>query len=202
MDKRNRKKKTVDDTVCEIHKFSGYAVLSNCFVRSTNLSWSAIGLLARVMDFPHEWNFSKAGFIAICPDGETAIDTALSELKEWGYLEIKMLMPNESSTGRIQPLYSFYEYSARDTSIPQYDYELETFMVENAVLNRVKKRNLRLFLLISIQTVKHSASSRLILSENCPYSKSLSVMLSTPTEKKQLRLWKMRCWLSSMQILP
>ena len=139
MDKRNRKKKTVDDTVCEIHKFSGYAVLSNCFVRSTNLSWSAIGLLARVMDFPHEWNFSKAGLIAICPDGETAIDTALSELKEWGYLEIKMLMPNESSTGRIQPLYSFYEYSARDTSIPQYDYELETFMVENAVLNRVKK---------------------------------------------------------------
>ena len=29
MDKRNRKKKTVDDTVCEIHKFSSYAVLSN-----------------------------------------------------------------------------------------------------------------------------------------------------------------------------
>ena len=28
MDKHNRKKKTVDDTVCEIHKFSGYAVLS------------------------------------------------------------------------------------------------------------------------------------------------------------------------------
>ena len=103
MDNHNRKKKTVDDTVCEIHKFSGYAVLSNCFVRSTNLSWSAIGLLARVMDFPHEWNFSKAGLIAICPDGETAIDTALSELKEWGYLEIKTLMPNESSTGRIQP---------------------------------------------------------------------------------------------------
>lgn len=36
MDKHNRKKKTVDDTVCEIHKFSGYAVLSNCFVRSTH----------------------------------------------------------------------------------------------------------------------------------------------------------------------
>ena len=139
MDKRNRKKKTVYDTVCEIHKFNGYAVLSNCFVRSTNLSWGAIGLLARVMDFPHEWNFSKAGLIAICPDGETAIDTALSELKEWGYLEIKMLMPNESDTGRIQPLYSFYEYSAKDTSIPQYDYELETFTVDNAVLNRVKK---------------------------------------------------------------
>ena len=137
---KTRETKTVSDNiVCEIHKFSGYAVLSNCFVRSTNLSWGSIGLLARVMNFLNEWNFSKAGLIAICPDGETAIDTALSELKEWGYLEIKMLMPNESATGRIQSLYSFYEYSAKDTSIPQYDYELETFTVDNAVLNRVKK---------------------------------------------------------------
>ena len=135
----NRKKKTVDDTVCEVHKFSGYAVLSNCFVRSTNLGWAAIGLLGRVMDLPPEWNFSKAGLIAICPDGVTAIDTALAELKEWGYLEIEMQMPNENPTGRIRPLYRFYEYSAKDTSIPQYDYELETFTIDNAVLNRVPK---------------------------------------------------------------
>ena len=139
MDKRNRKKKTVDDTVCEIHKFSGYAVLSNCFVRSTKLGCPAIGLLGRVMDLPPTWNFSKAGLIALCPDGETAIDSALKNLKECGYLEIEVKMPNENPTGRIQTVYKFYEYSAKDTSIPQYDYELETFMVDNAVLNRVKK---------------------------------------------------------------
>ena len=113
MDKRNRKKKTVDDTVCEIHKFSGYAVLSNCFVRSTNLGCPAIGLLGRVMDLPPEWNFSKAGLIAICPDGETAIDSALNDLKEWGYLEVVVKMPNENPTGRIQTVYKFYEYSAK-----------------------------------------------------------------------------------------
>ena len=139
MDKRNRKKKTVDDTVCEIHKFSGYAVLSNCFVRSTKLGCPAIGLLGRVMDLPPTWNFSKAGLIALCPDGETAIDSALKSLKECGYLEIEVKMPNENPTGRIQTVYKFYEYSAKDTSIPQYDYELETFTVDNAVLNRVKK---------------------------------------------------------------
>lgn len=139
MDKRNRKKKTVDDTVCEIHKFSGYAVLSNCFVRSTNLGCPAIGLLGRVMDLPPHWNFTKAGLIAICPDGETAIDSALNDLKEWGYLEVVVKMPNENPTGRIQTVYKFYEYSAKDTSIPQYDYELETFTVDNAILNRVKK---------------------------------------------------------------
>ena len=139
MDKRNRKKKTVDDTVCEIHKFSGYAVLSNCFVRSTNLGCPAIGLLGRVMDLPPSWFFTKAGLIALCPDGETAIDSALNDLKEWGYLEIEVKMPNENPTGKIQTIYKFYEYSAKDTSIPQYDYELETFTVDNAVLNRVKK---------------------------------------------------------------
>ena len=136
---KTRKNKTVSDTVCEIHKFSGYAVLSNCFVRSTKLGCPAIGLLGRVMDLPPTWNFSKAGLIALCPDGETAVDSALNDLKEWGYLEIEVKMPNENPTGRIQTVYKFYEYSAKDTSIPQYDYELETFTVDNAVLNRVKK---------------------------------------------------------------
>ena len=139
MDKRNRKKKTVDDTVCEIHKFSGYAVLSNCFVRSTNLGCPAIGLLGRVIDLPPSWVFTKAGLIALCPDGETAIDSALKNLKECGYLEIEVKMPNENPIGRIQTVYKFYEYSAKDTSIPQYNYEFETFTVDNATLNRVKK---------------------------------------------------------------
>ena len=139
MDKRNRKKKTVNDTVCEVHKFNGYAVLSNCFVRSTKLGCPAIGLLGRVMDLPTTWIFSKAGLIALCPDGETAIDSALNDLKDWGYLEIEVKMPNENPTGRIQTIYKFYEYSAKDTSVPRYDYELETFTVDNAVLNRVKK---------------------------------------------------------------
>ena len=75
MDKRNRKKKTVNDTVCEIHRFSGYAVLSNYFVRSTSISCQAIGLLGRVMDLPPNWNFTKARTIAICADGETAVES-------------------------------------------------------------------------------------------------------------------------------
>lgn len=112
-----RNKKTVDDTVCAIHKFGGYAVLSNCFVRSTNLGCPAIGLLGRVMDLPPEWNFTKAGLIAVCPDGETAVESALADLEEWGYLQKIVQMPNESPTGRIRTVYNFYEYSEKDHSI-------------------------------------------------------------------------------------
>ena len=67
---------------------------------------------------------------------------------------------------------------------------------------KLDNRNLLRFLLISIQIVKHSASSRLIPNANCPYSRSPLVKLSTPIEKKLLRLLKMLCWLSNMPILP
>lgn len=139
MDNKKKIKKTVSDTVCRVHKFGGYAVLSNCFVRSTNLGCPAIGLLGRVLDLPPEWNFTKAGLIAVCPDDETAVESALADLEEWGYLQKIVQMPNESPTGRIRTVYNFYEYSEKDHSIPRYDYELETYTVDNATLNRVKK---------------------------------------------------------------
>ena len=82
MDNKKRSKKTVADTVCRIHKFGSYAVQSNCFVRSTNLGCPAIGLLGRVLYLPPEWNFTKAGLIAVCADGETAVESALADLKE------------------------------------------------------------------------------------------------------------------------
>ena len=94
MDNKKKIKKTVSDTVCRVHKFGGYAVLSNCFVRSTNLGCPAIGLLGRVLDLPPEWNFTKAGLIAVCPDGETAVESALADLEEWGYLQKIVQMPS------------------------------------------------------------------------------------------------------------
>lgn len=104
-------KKKIKRTVCRVYKFGGYAVLSNCFVRSTNLGCPAIGLLDRVMDLPPEWNFSKAGLIAVCPDGETAVESALANLEEWGYLVRTKLLPNESIHNCFEYVYSFFDKS-------------------------------------------------------------------------------------------
>ena len=136
-----RKEKTVEDTVCEIHKFGGYAVLSKCFVRSTELDCGAIGLLARIMDFPSTWVFTKAGLKELSPDGETSIDTSLNHLQDCGYVVKKTVIPNESDDGRMHTYYSIYEYSAKDTSIPQYDCELEAFTLDNATLYRTDHNN-------------------------------------------------------------
>ena len=140
MDKK-RRKKTVEDIVCRVHKSGGYAVLSNCYVRSTNIGCDSIALLSKVIDLPPTWNFTIAGLTAICKDGETAIRSQLAELEKWGYVKKKMLMPNESATGRIHYVYDFYEYSELDDSIPKYDIKMETFTINNATLNRVEKNS-------------------------------------------------------------
>lgn len=138
MDKK-KTKKTVADAVCRVHKSGGYAVLSNCFVRSVRIGCDAIGLLGKVMDLPSTWNFTIAGLVAICADGETAIKSQLAELEKWGYVKKTLQYPQDSPTGRIRCVYDFYEYSEKDDSIPKYDVEMETFTADNATLNRVKK---------------------------------------------------------------
>lgn len=134
-----REKKTIADEICRVHRSGGYAVLSNCFVRSVRIGCDSIGLLAKIMDLPSKWNFTIKGLAAICNDGETAIRSQLAELEEWGYAKKVLQLPNENPTGHFRYVYDFYEYSEKDDSVPKYDIEMETFTADNATLNRVKK---------------------------------------------------------------
>ena len=61
MDKKTKVKKTIPDTICRVHRSGGYAVLSNCFVRSTNIGCDSIGLLGKINDLPPTWNTVGTG---------------------------------------------------------------------------------------------------------------------------------------------
>lgn len=113
-----RRSKTVSSTVCRVHKSKNFTILSNAFLRSPNLSLASIGLMGRIMGLPDEWDYSVKGLSSICKEGETAIETVLSELQEWGYLKKTKLYPNETEDGRIHYVYDFYEYSEKDKTIP------------------------------------------------------------------------------------
>lgn len=116
-----KKVKTQSSTVCRVNKNSNYTVMSNFHLRSKNMSLKAIGLLSKILSLTDEWDYSVAGLTSICKEGETTIKTALAELKEWGYLHIEKLMPNQTKSGRIEYVYDFYEYSAKDDpSSPEY----------------------------------------------------------------------------------
>ena len=131
--------KTIGDTICRVHKSRDFTMLSNGFIGSTNISCQAITLLATVMGLPKNWNYTVRGLTVICNVGETAVRNMLDELEKLGYLIRTKLMPSKETGGRIKYIYDFYEYSAKDTSVPQYDAVMETYTADNATLYKVKK---------------------------------------------------------------
>ncbi len=117
MGEKVKKSKTVPSSVCRVHKSKNFTLLSNSFLQSSNLSLASVGLMGRVMGLPEEWDYSVKGLTSICKEGETAVETVLKNLQEWGYLKISKLYPNETEDGRIHYVYDFYESSEKDKTL-------------------------------------------------------------------------------------
>ncbi len=109
------KKHEITSSVCRVNKDKNYTVMSNYHLQSDNLSLKATGLLSKILSLPDNWDYTIAGLVYICKEKETAIKSALKELKEWGYLVVEKKMPNETKSGRIEYIYNFYEYSEKDS---------------------------------------------------------------------------------------
>ena len=69
-----------------VKKNGDYTVISNAALRDPRLSCKACGLLVRMLSLPDGWNFSIRGLASMYKDGKAAVDTALKELEEAGYL--------------------------------------------------------------------------------------------------------------------
>lgn len=100
--------------VCRVNKTQNYTVMSNYHLKSKNLSLKAVGLLSKVLSLPDDWDYTVSGLVEICKENKTAITSALNELKQWGYLKVTKLMPNETESGRIEYIYDFFEHSDID----------------------------------------------------------------------------------------
>jgi uncharacterized phage protein (TIGR02220 family) len=96
-------------TVMRVNKTNNYTVMSNCHLRDTRLSLKAVGLLSKILSLPDNWDYSIRGLVAICKENETAVKNALKELKEFGYLKVTKLMPDQTESGRIEWIYDIYE---------------------------------------------------------------------------------------------
>ena len=101
MAEKKRSAKTIPSSVCRVNKNKNYTVMSNYHLKSKNLSLKAIGLLSKVLSLPDDWDYSISGLTSLCKESTSAIKAALDELKEWGYLVVTKLMPNETESGRI-----------------------------------------------------------------------------------------------------
>ena len=92
--------------IFRVKKNKNYTTMSNFHLRDKNLSLKAKGLLSVMLSLPDTWDYSLNGLVSISKENETAIKTALNELKKYGYLVINKLLPNETESKKIEYIYN------------------------------------------------------------------------------------------------
>ena len=119
--------------VFKINKTNNYTVMSNYHLQDKSLSLKAKGLLSIMLSLPKNWDYSINGLVSIVKENETAVKSALNELKDNGYLEVVKLFPNETENGRLDYVYNIYEVSKEQEGKKQgvENQPLEILAVEN-----------------------------------------------------------------------
>lgn len=74
-----------NSSVVRVHKNTDFTIMSNHHLRNQKLSLKAIGLMSKILGLPCDWNYSIAGLVKICKEGETAVRAALHELIDERY---------------------------------------------------------------------------------------------------------------------
>lgn len=70
----------------KIVRQDGFTVLPNQLIRDPTLSLESLGLLARMLMLPDDWDFSVAGLAKLSGCGKDKIRTALGNIEKSGYL--------------------------------------------------------------------------------------------------------------------
>ncbi len=96
-------------SVIRINKTSNYTVISNYHFKEKEMSLKAKGLLSLMLSLPEDWNYTVDGLVSLCKENETAIISTLKELKEFRYLKVDKLMPNQTKSGKIEYVYNIFE---------------------------------------------------------------------------------------------
>jgi len=128
--------------IFRVEKTKNYTVMSNYHLRDKNLSLKAKGLLSWFLSNNSDWDYSIQGIVANCKENETAITSALDELKRFGYLSITKLTPDKTDSGRFEYVYNIYERPKQDIEKQGVEFlPLEILEVENQVQRNTEKRN-------------------------------------------------------------
>lgn len=107
--------------IFKINKSQDYTVMSNYHLKDKRLSLKAKGLLSVMLSLPQGWDYSIAGLVSICAEGQTAIENALKELKQFGYLVVDKINPDKTDTGKYQYEYNIYEMPSKGSQTPVKD---------------------------------------------------------------------------------
>lgn len=72
--------------IFRVKKTEDYTVMSNYHLRDRNLTLKAKGLLSWMLSNTEDWDYTVAGIVAVMKESRDAINSALTELEDYGYL--------------------------------------------------------------------------------------------------------------------
>lgn len=130
----------IEISVIRVIKNRNYTVMSNTHLKDKRLSLKAIGLLSVVLSLPDDWHYTVNGLVGIVKDGERAVNGALSELKENGYLRIEKLYPNKDGRNKIEYQYIFSETPQDLQNVPL-EQDIQNVGLHNVGLQDVGLQN-------------------------------------------------------------
>lgn len=93
-------------SVFRVNKTKDYTVISNFHFKDKALSLKAKGLLSQMLSLPDDWDYTVAGLCSINKESKSAIQAALKELEDAGYL---IRTRTQDGKGRFDYIYDIYE---------------------------------------------------------------------------------------------
>lgn len=111
--------------VIRVNKTTDYTVMSNFHLKDKRLNLKAKGLLSVILSLPNDWNYTIGGLVAICLESESAVKSALNDLKKYGYLRVDKIKPNKENGGRYEYIYNIFEQPCESEVIEKQEKEIQ-----------------------------------------------------------------------------
>lgn len=174
--------------IVRVVKNKDYTVMSNAHLHDKRLSLKAVGLLSIVLSLPYDWHYTVKGLVGSVKDGERAVNGALSELKQCGYLQVNKLYPN-SERSKIEYQYVFYEKPQDLQNVPL-EQDIQNVDLQNVGIQNVDLQNVGAYINTNKQSTNKQNTKELNTNEYKEKNikkESVNSVIAEYTENKDLQ---------------
>ena len=174
--------------IVRVVKNKDYTVMSNAHLHDKRLSLKAVGLLSIVLSLPDDWHYTVKGIVGSVKDGERAVNGALSELKQCGYLQVNKLYPN-SERSKIEYQYVFYEKPQGLQNVPL-EQDIQNVDLQNVGIQNVDLQNVGAYINTNKQSTNKQNTKELNTNEYKEKNikkESVNSVIAEYTENKDLQ---------------
>ena len=162
--------------------------MSNAHLHDKRLSLKAVGLLSIVLSLPDDWHYTVKGLVGSVKDGERAVNGALFELKQCGYLQVNKLYPN-SERSKIEYQYVFYEKPQYLQNVPL-EQDIQNVDLQNVGIQNVDLQNVGAYINTNKQSTNKQNTKELNTNEYKEKNikkESVNSVIAEYTENKDLQ---------------